>query len=89
MGQYRSIECHGFKVKLPHAVGGDRDVSIQFRVAAPEDDVEIVVGEGLLRKRFKRVRPSEMLTLKLPAESLRQVTGEIQVSCLKRGGVSA
>lgn len=73
---------------VPHAIRGGRDVNIQFRVAAPEDDVEIVVGDGLLRKRFKRVRPSEMLTLKLPAGAIRQVKGEMQVSCLKRGGAS-
>ncbi|MDO8691118.1 MAG: NAD(P)/FAD-dependent oxidoreductase [Dehalococcoidia bacterium] len=69
---------------VPHTVSGGEDVTIYLRVAAPEDDVELLVGDGVMRRRFSRVRPSEMLILKVPASCLEGMNGEMQISCVRR-----
>lgn len=68
---------------VPQSISSANDVTLYLRVAAPEEDVEIKVGPGFT-KRLKSVRPSEMLTLKLPARALDGLNGELQVSCTKR-----
>jgi len=74
---------------VPHTINGGEDVTIYLRVAAPEADVDLLVGDGAVRRRFKQVRPSEMLTLKVPASCLEGANGEIQISCVKRSKTDA
>ena len=69
---------------VPQAIVGGQDATLYLRVAEPDDDVELRVGQSLLRRRLKRVRPSEMLTLKLPAQSLEGLHGQLVVSCVGR-----
>ncbi len=83
-GRIRVKAGENIRYVVPQSIISGQDVSLQFRVAAPDDNVDIVIGDGLLRQRHKRVRHSEMLTYKLPAASIQDVKGEIQVSCVKR-----
>lgn len=69
---------------VPQAVRGGQDVTLYLRVSEPEEDVELRLGPGLARQRYKSVRPSEMLRIELPAQSLQSATGRLTVSCEKR-----
>jgi hypothetical protein len=59
-----------------------------MRVTEPEEMVRIKVGD-ILTKGVRAVKPSEMLKIELPAETLKKLkeeTKEIVVDCEKRGG---
>lgn len=69
---------------VPQTIRKRQNAVLQLRVTIQEDDVELVVGSGLVRRRLKRVRPGEMLSLDLPAASLEGAPDELTVSCIKR-----
>jgi NADPH-dependent 2,4-dienoyl-CoA reductase/sulfur reductase-like enzyme len=69
---------------VPQTISGQKDAALYIRVAAPEDEVELRVEPGLARKRLPRVRPSETLKLRLPAQRLGDRNqGELTVSCIR------
>jgi NADPH-dependent 2,4-dienoyl-CoA reductase/sulfur reductase-like enzyme len=73
---------------VPQTISGQRDATLYMRVTEPEEMVRIKVGD-ILTKGVRAVKPSEMLKIELPAETLKKLkeeTKEIVVDCEKRGG---
>ncbi len=55
---------------VPQLVSGDRDVVFYSRVQHPEDNVQLAIRETGYGKRFPRVKPAEMIRIRIPAEEL-------------------
>lgn len=82
-GRIPVVAGRNIRYVVPQSLSHGHDVTLYLRVATPEEDVELRVGPRFLR-RFKRVRPSEMLSLTIPARALQDTDGKLVVSCTKR-----
>lgn len=58
----------------PQVLTGDNNSDIKFRVTKPMDKGKILLN-GVKRETVEGIRPSEMLTVKLNEEELKQLTG--------------
>ena len=71
---------------MPQVISGQRDVEISMRVKEPKKNVEIHIGDVLV-KRFRAVAPAAMVTLKLTKkhlDKLKEDTSELHVHCKMR-----
>lgn len=69
---------------IPQTIMGKKEVAIRLRVKELEKDVILRVGDDLLTKRLKVVKPSEMLYLVLSEKHLNKIkkgTAQLVVSC--------
>lgn len=75
------------KYVVPHAISGKEDVTLHMRVTRPGLKATVKVG-GVLSKRFRSVRPSEMIVLDLKGDALKEagLKGELVVDCEMREG---
>jgi NADPH-dependent 2,4-dienoyl-CoA reductase/sulfur reductase-like enzyme len=72
---------------VPRVIGGEKEVTLRFRVREPARMVVLTAGE-VVRKNLKVVKPSEMLTLTLSGKDLQQVRQggpKLVLSCRKKG----
>ena len=85
-GGVRVIPGENTKYVVPQSISGKDDVTLYMRVDRPGLDAEVRVG-GVLRKRFRSVRPSEMIKLEIKGFKLKEAgTGkELVVDCRIRG----
>lgn len=74
------------KYVVPQLISGKDDVTLYMRVAQPGLGAVIKVGE-VMRKRYRSVRPSEMINIDLEGQTLKEVGvgGELVVDCETRG----
>jgi thioredoxin reductase len=74
------------KYVVPQLISGREDVTLHMRVAEPGLTATVNVG-GVLKKKFRSVRPSEMIVLDLKGATLQQagVKGEVVVDCGTKG----
>jgi Pyridine nucleotide-disulphide oxidoreductase len=70
------------KYVVPQEISGRENVTVFMRVTQPGLGASISVGK-ILQKRFRSVRPSEMITLELDAGRLREaeIGDELFVDC--------
>jgi thioredoxin reductase len=80
------IAGENIKYVAPQSISGVDDVTLHMRVARPGLKATVKVGD-VLRKRFRSVRPSEMIVLDLKGEALKEAEtgGELRVDCEMRG----
>jgi len=71
---------------VPQFISGRDDVTLHMRVAAPGLNATVKVG-GVLKKRLRSVRPSEMIVLDLKGAALKQAgpEKELIVDCDMKG----
>ncbi|MEW6554759.1 MAG: FAD-dependent oxidoreductase [Actinomycetota bacterium] len=71
---------------VPQLISGAGDVTLHMRVKEPGLSARLDVG-GVLKKKFRSVRPSEMIVLDLEGEALRKsgIKGELVVDCDTKG----
>jgi NADPH-dependent 2,4-dienoyl-CoA reductase/sulfur reductase-like enzyme len=72
---------------VPQIISGERDLTLFCRVKKPAFNAEITIGEKIaIRKRA--VKPPELVTLEVSAESLRRIglQDELTVSMKEGGG---
>jgi thioredoxin reductase len=82
------IPGENIKYVAPQFISGKDDVTVHMRVTRPGLQATVKVG-GVLRKRFRSVRPSEMIVLELKGEKLKEagLKGELVVDCdIKESG---
>ena len=73
---------------MPQTISGARDTTLYMRVAEPEENVRIKIGD-IMTKGVRAVKPSEMLKIELTDTHLKKLeegTGELVINCEKRGG---
>ncbi len=75
------------KYVVPQLISGKDDVTLHMRVERPGLKATVKVGD-VLWKRYRSVRPSEMVILEVKGDALREagVKGELVVDCEIRGG---
>ncbi|RJP30876.1 MAG: FAD-dependent oxidoreductase [Actinobacteria bacterium] len=83
----RVMPGDNIKYVVPHTISGREDVTLHMRVTQPGLKATVKAG-GILSKRFRSVRPSEMVVLDLKGEALKEagLKGELVVDCEMRGG---
>ncbi|MEM3646960.1 MAG: NAD(P)/FAD-dependent oxidoreductase [Thermofilum sp.] len=64
------------RLMVPQLVSGARDVVFYGRVQHPEDNARVTILETGFEKRFFRVKPAEMIRIRVPVEELAKVQGE-------------
>ncbi len=82
------VPGRNIKYVVPQEISGKESATLFMRVAQPGLSASIRVGK-ILQKRFRSVRPSEMITLELEAGRLRDagIGDELVVDCsLKESG---
>lgn len=74
------------KYVAPQFISGKEDVTLHMRVTQPGLKATVKVGD-VLSKRFRSVRPSEMIVLELKGERLKEAgpAGELVVDCEIKG----
>jgi NADPH-dependent 2,4-dienoyl-CoA reductase/sulfur reductase-like enzyme len=71
---------------IPQAISQGKEVTLSLRVKEPAEDVQIKAGE-ILTKRFRAVKPSQMVQVTITSKEWLNLTGKIEditVSCQKR-----
>jgi len=75
--KWRRVERgRNIRLIMPQLVSGTRDVVFYSRVQHPEDNVRVTIRETGFEKRFSRVKPAEMVRIRVNAEELAKVQGE-------------
>lgn len=76
------IAGHDIKYVVPQAISGRENATLYMRVARPGLGATVRVG-NILKKRFRSVRPSEMITIEVEASRIREsgVRDELVVDC--------
>jgi len=82
----RVVAGKNIKYVVPQYISGKDDVTLHMRVAEPGMKATVKVG-GVMSKRYRTVRPSEMIILDIKAEKLKEsgVGEELVVDCETRG----
>ncbi len=85
--QIRMVAGENIKYVVPQYISGKDDVTLHLRVSRPGLRANLKVG-NILSKRFRSVRPSEMIILDIKAEKLRdaRTLKELVVDCKLEGG---
>ena len=80
------VPGENIRYAAPQFISGRDDVTLHMRVARPGLKATVKVGD-VLRKRFRSVRPSEMIVLDIEGEALKKagVKGELRVDCDMKG----
>ncbi|RLF23061.1 MAG: pyridine nucleotide-disulfide oxidoreductase [Thermoprotei archaeon] len=73
------------RLVVPHYISGERDVKLYLRVQKPERDVYIRIPEINKRTFHPKVMPSEMVTMELSKEELRDIGEKITIEVIRRG----
>jgi thioredoxin reductase len=78
----RVVPGDNIKYVVPQSISGKEDVTLHMRVTRPGLKAVVKVG-GVLAKRFRSVRPSEMIVLDLKGEKLKEAehNGQLVVDC--------
>jgi NADPH-dependent 2,4-dienoyl-CoA reductase/sulfur reductase-like enzyme len=87
-GGIKVVPGENVRYVVPQTISGKDDVTLHMRVARPGLKATVKVG-GVLSKRFRSVRPSEMIVLDLDGSRLKEVgiEGELVVGCdIREGG---
>jgi len=81
------VPGENIKYVVPQSISGKEDVTLHMRVTRPGLKAAVKVG-GVTTKRFRSVRPSEMIVLDLKGDTLAQAAtkGELVVDCEIKGG---
>ena len=85
------IAGENIRYVVPHEITLDEPVEFFMRVRRPDENVVVDVG-GLRGVRQRSIRPSEMLSITVTPEMLKNVTGDsitIQVVSQKEAEVGA
>jgi hypothetical protein len=71
---------------VPQQISGKDDVTLYMRVAEPGMKATVKVG-GVMSKRYRTVRPSEMIILDVKGDRLKEsgVGEELVVDCETKG----
>jgi NADPH-dependent 2,4-dienoyl-CoA reductase/sulfur reductase-like enzyme len=78
--------AENIKYVIPQSISGQKKVTLQMRVKEPAESTEMQVGD-ILKKSFRAVAPSEMVTLDLTGEHFKKIkegTTELTINCKKR-----
>jgi NADPH-dependent 2,4-dienoyl-CoA reductase/sulfur reductase-like enzyme/CxxC motif-containing protein len=68
---------------VPQYISDLKDVTLYMRVKSPADAVSIKVGEGLIEKRIKNIKPSEMIKIDIKEDMLSNYRKtELRVDCI-------
>ncbi|NPV59341.1 MAG: FAD-dependent oxidoreductase [Actinobacteria bacterium] len=83
----RVLPGKNIRYVVPQFISGKDDVTLHMRVTRPGLKATVKVG-GVMWKRYRTVRPSEMVILEVKGQALREagVKGELAVDCEIRGG---
>ena len=86
-GRIRVVPGRDIKYVVPQYISGKDDVTLHMRVTRPGLKATVKVG-GVVWKRYRSVRPSEMIVLDIKGEALEQagLAGELVVDCEIKGG---
>jgi thioredoxin reductase len=78
----RVVPGDNIKYVVPQSISGKEDVTLHMRVTRPGLKATVKV-DGVLTKRFRSVRPSEMIVLDLNGDALKAsgLKGELVVDC--------
>jgi thioredoxin reductase len=69
---------------VPQVISGKKDTTLFMRVREPAKLVRIKMGEIVIRKSEKAVKPSSMLKIDVPASTLKNIKDkEVTVDCVK------
>ncbi|MCI4438813.1 FAD-dependent oxidoreductase, partial [archaeon] len=84
--QWKKIKLNGnIRFFVPQLISGERDVIMYGRVISPEEKVKLEINEIKKEISFFRVRPSEMIRLRLNKDELSSVkTKSLTFSISKR-----
>jgi thioredoxin reductase len=66
------VRGENIKYVVPRHISGKDDVTLHMRVEHPGLGAVVKVG-GMMRKRYRSVRPSEMITIEIEGKRLREV----------------
>jgi thioredoxin reductase len=82
----RVVTGENIRYVAPQFISGVDDVTLHMRVARPGLKATVKVGD-FLRKRYRSVRPSEMIVLDIKGDALEEagLKGELRVDCEMRG----
>ena len=85
-GGIKIVPGKNIKYVVPQLVSGREDVTLHMRVMEPGLNATVNVG-GVLKKKFRSVRPSEMIVLDLKGSALEGAgaKGELVVECGTKG----
>lgn len=85
--RWKNVKLNGnVRFFVPQLISGDKDVIMYGRVISPEEQVKLKIDEINKEISFLRVRPSEMIRLKLSKDELSNVGGEsLTFSISKKG----
>ncbi|MDI6830836.1 MAG: FAD-dependent oxidoreductase [Actinomycetota bacterium] len=83
----RVVPGKNIKYVVPQYISGKDDVTLHMRVERPGLKATVKVG-GVLWKRYRTVRPSEMIILEVKGQAMKEagIKGELVVDCELRGG---
>ncbi len=83
----RVVPGKNIRYVVPQLISGKDDITLHMRVERPGLKATVKVG-NVLWKRFRSVRPSEMIILDVKGDALKDagVRGELAVDCEIRGG---
>lgn len=86
-GGVKVVPGENIRYVVPHTISGGEDVTLHMRVTRPGLKASVKVG-GVTSKRFRSVRPSEMIVIDLKKEALEEAgTGsELTVDCRMKEG---
>jgi NADPH-dependent 2,4-dienoyl-CoA reductase/sulfur reductase-like enzyme len=85
-GDLKVAAGHNIRYVVPQTISGKEDVTLHMRVTKPGLQAKVKVG-NLFSKRFRSVRPSEMVVLNLDGKKLKEakLQGELIVECDMKG----
>jgi len=80
------VPGRNIKYVVPQMISGTGDVTLHMRVTRPGLNATVKAG-GVYRKRFRSVRPSEMILIDLDGAALKQagIKGELVIDCDIKG----
>lgn len=76
----RVVKGRNVRLAAPHLISGEKDVIIYARVERPEANVFFEIPELQYRIFFRRVRPAEMIRLKLSKRVLQRASGSDKIT---------
>lgn len=86
-GGVKVVPGESIRYVVPHTISGREDVTLHMRVTRPGLKATVKVG-GVASKRFRSVRPSEMIVIDLKGDALKEAGtgGELTVDCRMKEG---
>ncbi|HEC96232.1 MAG TPA: FAD-dependent oxidoreductase [Euryarchaeota archaeon] len=78
------LKGRNIRLVVPQYLSGDRDVTLYIRVSAPEEKVKLRLKEIGVEIPYIRVRPAEMIRIKLKKEQLENVDDKLTLEAVPR-----